>query len=47
MAGFATCPVMQTKGTESMFAVAIPVMRFAAPGPDVAKTTPTLPEARA
>ena len=47
MAGFATCPVMHTRGTESMFAVAIPVMRFAAPGPEVAKTTPTFPEARA
>ena len=28
-------------------AVAIPVMRLPAPGPDVAKTTPTLPVARA
>jgi len=47
MYGFATCPVMQTIGTESICAVAIPVTRFVAPGPDVAKTTPTLPEARA
>jgi hypothetical protein len=43
----ATCPVMQTIGTESSIAVAIPVTRFVAPGPEVAIATPTLPEARA
>ena len=45
MAG--TCPVMHTMGDESIIAVAIPVTRFVAPGPDVAMATPTLPEARA
>ena len=34
-------------GEESMYAVAIPVTRFVAPGPEVAKHTPTLPEALA
>jgi hypothetical protein len=38
-----TCPVMATTGTESMYAVARPVTRLSAPGPLVAKTTPTLP----
>ena len=42
-----TWPVMHTIGTESSMAVAIPVTRFVAPGPDVATQTPTLPEARA
>ena len=42
-----TLQVMATSGTESMFAVAIPVTRFVAPGPEVAKHTPTLPVARA
>jgi hypothetical protein len=42
-----TWPVMQTMGIESIMAVAIPVTRFVAPGPLVAKATPTLPEARA
>ena len=38
---------MQTIGTESSIAVAMPVTRFVAPGPEVAIATPTLPEARA
>ena len=40
-----TWPVMKTVGTESMWASAIAVTRFVAPGPEVAKATPTLPEA--
>ena len=40
-----TCPVMQTIATESMCAVAIAVTKFVAPGPDVAKHTPTAPVA--
>ena len=43
----ATWPVMQTMGIESIIAVAMPVTRFVAPGPDVAIATPTLPVARA
>ena len=39
-----TCPVIATTGTESIFAVAIPVSRFVAPGPDVAKHTPGFPD---
>ena len=31
-----TCPVMQTMGDESIIAVAMPVTRLVAPGPDVA-----------
>jgi hypothetical protein len=42
-----TWPVMQTMGMESSMAVAMPVTRFVAPGPLVAKATPTFPEARA
>src|ERR1035441_6690872 len=42
-----TCPVMQTMGTESSMAVAMPVTRLVAPGPEVAMATPTRPEARA
>ena len=42
-----TCPVMQTIGVESIQASAIAVTRFVAPGPEVARATPTLPEARA
>jgi len=34
-------------GIESSFAVAIPVMVLVAPGPDVTRQIPTLPEARA
>ena len=37
----ATCPTTATTGTESIWAVAIPVTRFVAPGPDVAQHTPT------
>ena len=43
----ATWPVMQTIGMESIIAVAMPVTRLVAPGPDVAIATPTLPLARA
>ena len=39
-----TCPVIQTIGVESICASAIPVIRFVAPGPEVAKQTPTFPE---
>ena len=42
-----TLPVMATMGTLSMNAVAIPVTRLVAPGPEVAMTTPVLPVARA
>ncbi len=41
----ATCPVIATSGIESMFASAIGVTRFVAPGPDVAIVTPTRPVA--
>jgi len=43
----ATLHVIATIGIESMYAVAIPVTRFVAPGPEVAKQTPTLPVALA
>ena len=42
-----TCPVMKTVGDESSIAVAIPVVRLVAPGPEVAIATPTRPLARA
>ena len=42
-----TWPVMATIGTESICAVAKPVTRLVAPGPEVAKHTPTLPVERA
>jgi hypothetical protein len=42
-----TCPVMNTVGTESIMAVAMPVVRLVAPGPEVATATPTRPLARA
>ena len=42
-----TWPVMQTMGTESSMAVAMPVTRLVAPGPQVATATPTRPDARA
>jgi hypothetical protein len=38
---------MQTMGDESIIAVAMPVTRLVAPGPDVAMATPTSPLARA
>ena len=38
---------MATIGIESIIAVAIPVIRLVAPGPDVAKHTPTFPVALA
>jgi len=31
-------------GVESIWASAIPVIKFVAPGPDVAMATPTLPD---
>ncbi len=40
-----TWPVMKTVGTESIIASAIAVTRLVAPGPEVAKATPTRPEA--
>ncbi len=42
-----TWPVMNTVGEESSIAVAMPVTRFVAPGPEVATATPTFPLARA
>ena len=41
MAFTPTWPVMTTIGTESMFASAIGVIMFVAPGPDVTMHTPT------
>ena len=41
------CPVRTTIGTESMWAVSSPVMVLVAPGPEVTRTTPGLPVARA
>src|SRR5690349_21021672 len=41
----ATWPVIATMPTESMYASAIGVTRFVAPGPEVAMHTPTLPVA--
>ncbi len=40
-----TWPVMNTVGTESSIASAIGVTRFVAPGPEVARATPTRPDA--
>ncbi len=42
-----TWPVMKTVGELSSIAVAMPVVRLVAPGPEVAIATPTLPLARA
>ena len=42
-----TWPVMQTIGELSIIAVAMPVTRLVAPGPEVAIATPTWPVARA
>ena len=42
-----TFAVIATRGMESIYAVAIPVTRFVAPGPEVAIHTPTLPVALA
>src|SRR3954468_22112120 len=42
-----TWPVMNTVGVESSIASAIAVTRLVAPGPEVAKATPTRPEALA
>ena len=42
-----TWPVITTRGTESMYAVMMPVTVLVAPGPEVTRTTPTLPVARA
>ncbi len=47
MAGRATCPVMATMGTESIKALARPVTRLVAPGPEVEQQTPTWPVMRA
>ena len=40
-----TWAVIATTGIESIYASASGVMRFVAPGPDVANVTPTLPVA--
>ena len=40
-----TWPVMKMTGVESIIASAIAVTRLVAPGPEVAKATPTRPEA--
>ncbi len=45
MSSVRTWPVMKTVGTESIIASAIGVIRFVAPGPEVANATPTRPEA--
>ena len=42
-----TWPEMQTSGIESIKASVKPVTAFVAPGPDVTRTTPTLPLERA
>ena len=42
-----TLPQIATSGMESRYAVAMPVTRFGAPGPEVDITTPTLPVALA
>ena len=42
-----TWPVIATIGTESRKALAMPVTRLVAPGPDVAMQTPTRPVVRA
>ena len=42
-----TCPVMAIMGMESIYAVATPVIRFVAPGPEVTMQTPVFPVARA
>ncbi len=42
-----TWPVKNTTGTESIIASVSGVTMFVAPGPDVAKHTPTLPDALA
>ena len=46
MAAELTWPVMNTTAWESMWASAIAVTRFVAPGPEVAIATPTRPVAR-
>ena len=38
-----TCPVIHTIATESIWAVAIPVTKLVAPGPDVTINTPVFP----
>ena len=47
MTPWGTLPVMQTIGAESIMALAIPVIRLVAPGPEVAMQTPTRPLSRA
>ncbi len=42
-----TCPVSTTIGVESIYASAIPVTAFVAPGPEVTSTTPGRPLTRA
>ena len=45
MASDATCPVMANRGVESINAFASGVIKFVAPGPEVAITTPSSPVA--
>ena len=47
MSDWGTLPVMNTTGVESIYAVAMAVTRFVAPGPLVAMHTPVRPVARA
>ena len=42
-----TLPVINTTGEESIYAVAMAVTRFVAPGPLVARQTPVFPVRRA
>jgi aspartate/methionine/tyrosine aminotransferase len=46
MKSVATWPVMATSGAESIIALAMPVTRLVAPGPEVAMQTPGLPVTR-
>ena len=46
-AALATCPLMQTTGTESQRQSSRPVVVLLTPGPEVTNTTPTLPVLRA
>jgi hypothetical protein len=47
MASVLTWPVIATMGIESIMALAMPVTRLVAPGPEVARQTPTWPLRRA
>ena len=47
MTGVATCAVITTIGIESMYALAMPVTVFVAPGPLVTMTAAAFPVTRA